>query len=154
MSSRTFNVRILQENSKCAIPVPFDPKVVFGKVRAPVKVTLNGYTYKSTIASMGGQVFIPLKKSHREAAGVEGGQQVKVTIDHDTEKREVEVPRDLAKALKARPPAWEGWAELSFTHQREYVEAIEEAKKPETRARRIEKTVEAIAARAAKKPTR
>jgi hypothetical protein len=113
-----------------------------------VRVTLNGYTYRSTIASMGGTVCIPLRKSHREAAGVEGGQTLEVRIELDTAKREVEPPADLVEALKAVAGAWESWSELSFTHQREHVEAIEEARKPETRARRIGKAVEAIAARA------
>ncbi len=71
MISKTFKATTLREGSMCAIPVTFDPKRVFGKVRAPVKVTLNGYTYRSTIASMGGPPFIPLRKSHREAAYLE-----------------------------------------------------------------------------------
>jgi len=134
----------------CFIPVPFDPREVFGKVRAPVKVTVNGYTYRSTIASMGGTTCIPLRKSNREAAGLEGNETVEVRLDLDTEKREVTPPTDFVKALKAAPPAWARWAELPFTHQREYVEAIEEAKKPETRTRRIEDAVKKIGARAAK----
>ena len=125
----------------CAIPLTFDPKAVFGKVRAPVRVTLNGYTYRSTIAAMGGPPCIPLRKSHREAAGLKGGETIMVRVDLDTEKREVTPPADLVKALKAEPPAWERWRELSYTHQREHAEAIEEAKKPETRTRRIATTV-------------
>ncbi|MEW6735375.1 MAG: YdeI/OmpD-associated family protein [Acidobacteriota bacterium] len=135
----------------CFVPVPFDPQAVFGKVRAPVKVTLNGYTYRSTIAAMGGTVCIPLRKSNREAAGLEGGETVEVKLELDTEKREVKPPSDLIKALKATPVAWDRWRELSFTHQREYVEAIQEAKKPETRARRIENAVLMLASQTAKK---
>jgi Domain of unknown function (DUF1905) len=74
MSSKTFKTIIVREGSMCYVPVPFDPRTVFGKVRAPVKVTLNGYTYRSTIASMGGTVCVPLRKSNREAAGLEGGE--------------------------------------------------------------------------------
>ena len=154
MVSKTVQVTILQEGNMCAVPVPFDPKAVFGVVRAPVKVTLNGYTFRSTIARMGGKVLIPLRKSNREAAGVEGGEKTSVKIEFDTEVREVEVPRDLAKALKDKPPAWERWRELSFTHRREYVESIQQAKKPETRERRIDRTVHAVAAKAAKKSNR
>jgi hypothetical protein len=142
MPSNKVTVTIQQEGSMCWIPVPFDSKGAFGKVRAPVLVTLNGYTYRSTIASMGGVVCIPLRRSHREAAGVEGGQTLAVRIELDTEKREVEPPDDLVEALKAVPGAWDRWCKLSFTHQREYVEAIEEARKPETRARRIAKATE------------
>jgi hypothetical protein len=134
----------------CFIPVPFDPAPLFGKVRAPVKVTLNGYTYRSTIASMGDGPCIPLRKSNREAAGLEGGETLDVTLTLDTEKREVKPPPDFVKALKAAPPAWDRWRELSYSHQREHVEAIEGAKKPETRTRRIENAVRAISGRKAR----
>ena len=144
MISKTFEVKIVREGQMCFIPLTFDPKSVFGKVRAPVKVTLNGYTYRSTIAAMGGPPFIPLRKSNREAAGLEGNETLEVRLDLDTEKREVKPPADFAKALKAAPPAWERWQEMSYTHQREYVEALAGAKKPETRARRLESAVQAI----------
>jgi len=134
-----------------AIPVPFDPKTVFGKVRAPVKVTLNGYTYRSTIAAMGGPLFIPLRKSHREAAGLKGGETLEVRLELDTSKREVKPPPDLVKALKAAPPAWARWQELSYTSQRECVEALEGARKPETRQRRLETAVSAIRQRPERK---
>ena len=129
----------------CAIPVPFDPKVVFGKVRAPVKVTLNGFTYRSTIAAMGGPPFIPLRKSNREAAGLVGGETLEVHLELDTEPREVAPPDDLVAALKAMPPALERWRALSYTHRREHVEAIEGARKAETRVRRIEAAVRMLA---------
>jgi len=131
----------------CAIRVPFDPKPVFGTTRAPVKVTLNGYTYRSTIASMGEGPFLPLRRSHREAAGLVGGETLAVTLELDSEKREVKPPSRLVRALKAHPPAWDRWQELSYTHQREYAEAVTGAKKEETRLRRIEAAVRAIAAR-------
>ena len=148
--TRTFRTRVVRDGSTCFIPVPFDPKPVFGKVRAPVRVTLNGYTYRSTIASMGDGPCLPLRRSHREAAGLEGGERLSVTLELDTQKREVEAPRDLVRALKGVPGAWQRWAELSFSHQREYVEAIEEAKKPETRTRRIEGAVRMVAGRPAR----
>jgi hypothetical protein len=151
MLSKTVRVTIFRDGSMCFVPVPFDPKSVFGKVRAPVRVSLNGYTYRSTIAAMGGTVCIPLRRSNREAAGLEGGETLEVEIALDTEKRVVTAPRDLVQALKARPPAWERWRELSFTHQREYAEAIREARKSETRARRIAEAVRKISNLAAKK---
>ncbi|MEQ1912923.1 MAG: YdeI/OmpD-associated family protein [Vicinamibacterales bacterium] len=144
MPSKTFRVTIVREGSTCFIPLPFDPKDVFGKVRAPVKVTLNGYTYRSTVASMGGPPFIPLRKSNREAAGLEGGETIDVRLDLDTEKREVVPPADLRRVLETTPRALEHWNRLSYTHQREHVEAIEGAKKPETRARRIEAAIRMI----------
>lgn len=144
MSAKTFKATILRDGSMCAIPLTFDPKTVFGKVRAPVRVTLNGYTFRSTIAAMGGPCFIPFRKSHREAAGLEGGETLAVTLELDTEKREVKPPPDLVKALKTSPGALERWRALSYTHQREHVEAIEDAKKPETRVRRIAAAVSMV----------
>lgn len=151
MASRRARVTLVSDGSMCAVPVPFDPKVVFGRVRAPVRVTLNGYTYRSTIASMGGAVCIPLRKSHREAAGLTGSETLDVVIELDAEPRTVKPPADLVRALRAAPPAWERWQELSFTHQREYAEAVEGARKPETRVRRIERAVSEIGARPARR---
>ena len=128
----------------CFIPVTFDPKAVFGKVRAPVKVTLNGYTYRSTIAAMGGPPCIPLRRSNREAAGLQGTETIEVRLDLDTDVREVKAPADFVRALKVAPPAWQKWRALSYSHQREYAEGIVGAKKPETRARRIASAVREI----------
>jgi hypothetical protein len=144
MTSKTFKVKIVRDGPMCFIPVTFDPKPVFGKVRVPVRVTLNGYTYRSTIAVMGGSPCIPLRKSNREAAGLTGDETLEVKLDLDLEKREVEMPKDLARALNASPGAAERWQALSFTHQREYVEAVDGAKKAETRARRIENIVKIL----------
>ncbi|WP_394821771.1 YdeI/OmpD-associated family protein [Pendulispora albinea] len=151
MSSKTFKATIFRDGSTCFIPIPFDPKPVFGKTRAPVKVTLNGYTYRSTIAAMGGPLCIPLRKSNREAAGLEGGETLDVTLELDTETREVKPPPELVKALRAAPPAWERWGELSYSHQREHVEAIEKAVKAETRIRRIASIVRELSAPAKKR---
>ena len=143
----TFTTTIYRNGGICFIPVTVDPKQVFGTVRAPVKVTVNGYTYRSTIASMGGPPCVPLRQSNREAAGVEGGETLDVTLTLDTEKREVKPPPDLARALKAAPPAWDRWRELSFSHQREHAEWVASAKKPETRARRVAGAVKMVRAR-------
>jgi len=151
VTSKTFSTTIYRDGGICYIPVTFDPKPVFGHTRVPVKVTLNGYTYRSTIASMGGCVAVPLRQSNREAARLEGGETLDVTLALDTEKREVKPPADLVEALKAAPPAWDRWRELSFSHQREHVEAIEAAKKPETRARRVAAAVKMVRARKPKK---
>jgi hypothetical protein len=92
MKSKTFTTTIVRDGSMCFIPLTFDPKSVFGKVRAPVKVTLNGYTYRSTIAAMGGPPCIPLRRSNREAAGLEGGETIEVRLALDTDQREVVPP--------------------------------------------------------------
>ena len=80
MSSKTFTTTIYRDGSTCFIPVPFDPRPVFGRVRAPVKVTLNGFTYRSTIAAMGGPPCIGVRASHREAAGVAGGLAASIAL--------------------------------------------------------------------------
>ena len=136
-----FKGTVLRAGPAGYIELPFDPKGVFGKVRAPVKVTLNGYTFTTTIAVMGGPPCIGMRTSYREAAGLEGGERLDVRVELDTAKREVKPPADLVKALKAAPPAWDRWQELSFSHQREHAEAVEGAKKPETRERRIANAV-------------
>jgi hypothetical protein len=145
--SRTFSATIIRDGAICFIQLPFDPRSAFGKVRAPVKVTLNGYSYRSTIAAMGGPPCVPLRRSHREAAGLEGGETLAVRVDLDTDKREAVPPADLVAALKASKTAWAGWNDLSYTHQREHVEAIEGARKPETRKRRIAAAVAAARSR-------
>ena len=104
MVSKTVVVEIYCECSMCFIPIPFDPKAVFGKVRAPVKVTLNGYTYRSTIASMGGTVCIPLRKSNREAAGLEGGETLAVETQLDQEARVSHWTQHGGKRIW--PPGW------------------------------------------------
>ena len=145
MASKTFKTTIVRDGSMCFIPLTFDPKPVFGKIRAPVKVTVNGYTYRSTIAAMGGPPCIPLRRSNREAAGLEGGETIDVRLDLDIDPRVVTPPADFVKALKSARSAWDRWQALSYSHQREYVEAIEEARKSETRRRRIDGAVRTIA---------
>lgn len=133
---KTFKAKIAMDGSSCTIPLPFDPKAEFGKVRAPVKVTINKHTWRSTVAAMGGPPCLPFRASNREAAGVSDGDTVTVRVEFDTDARTVTAPPDLLRALKTAG-ATDRWKALSYTHQREHVEAIEEAKKPETRARRI-----------------
>jgi hypothetical protein len=146
MPSKTFSATIVRDKGMCFIPLTFDPKVVFGKTRAPVTVTLNGYTFRSTIAAMGGPPCIPLRRSNHDAAKLDGIDTLTVRLDLDTEPRVVKPPADLVKALKAAA-VWDRWQELSFTHQREHVEAIAAAKKPDTRIRRIDRAVQMVHAK-------
>jgi Bacteriocin-protection, YdeI or OmpD-Associated/Domain of unknown function (DUF1905) len=146
-AKQTYTVTLVRDGAMCFVPVPFDPKAVFGKVRAPVTVTLNGYTYRSTIASMGGVVGVPLRKSNREAAELEGTETLSVTLAADLAPRVIEPPEDLLRALKATKGAVAAWQALSYSHQREHVEAIDGAKQPDTRARRIAKAVAMCAAK-------
>ena len=114
--------------------------------RHKVTVGINGYSYRSTVAVYRGRYFVPLAKEHREAAGVKANERIEMTLELDTAPREVETPRDLAAALKKAGLA-KDFAALAFTHRKEHVRAIEEAKAPETRLRRIEKAVAMVAAR-------
>src|ERR1043165_4849702 len=96
---------------------------------------------------MGGDChFMVVNREMREAAGLRGGETVPVTMERDTEARTVTPPADLARALKANKDARAAWDKLSYTHRKEHGRAVEEAKKPETRRRRIEKSVELLAA--------
>jgi len=146
-ASKTVKVTLQRDGSMCVVPVTFDPRAAFGKVRAPVVVKLNGYSYRSTIFSMGGSTFIPLRKSHREAAGVKGDETLPVTIALDVASRVVAIPADLARALRAVPGAKVRWDGLSYTQRRELAEAITGAKKQETRARRVRRALVALSGR-------
>ena len=128
------------------VPDAVVEKLASGK-RPKVAVTLNGYTYRSTVAVMGGQFMLPLAKAHREAAGVKPGQKVGITLELDTAPREVEIPKDFAAALK-KAGLRAAFDRLAFTHRKEHVRAIEEAKAAETRARRIDKALAMVAAKA------
>ena len=107
--------------------------------RPPVTITVNGYTYRTTAVRMGGAFFVPLSAENREAAGVAAGDDITVDIENDTAPREVALPDDLAAAMD--DAARSAYDVLSYTHRKEWVRWVEEAKKPETRATRIEKTV-------------
>ena len=135
--SRTFTIT---PDEAFEITLPFDPRQVFGKARAPVVVEIAGHSYRSTVAVMSGRTFVPLRRSHREAAGLKASEPFTVTLTLDTAPRTIDAPDDLREALETAG-VWDRWQTLSFTHQREHVEAIKGAKQPETRARRVAKCV-------------
>jgi bifunctional DNA-binding transcriptional regulator/antitoxin component of YhaV-PrlF toxin-antitoxin module len=126
-----------------SIVVPFDVEEIFGAKRVPVKVSINNAEYRTTIFRMRGTYFVVVPKHFREAAGVRAGETITVTMEKDTEKRAVEVPEDLAAALETAGLA-EAFARMSYTHRKEYVNSVNEAKKAETRVNRINKTVEML----------
>lgn len=109
--------------------------------RPPVRVTIQGHSYPSTIASMGGRFMLPVSAENRSCAGVSAGDDLDVQIELDTTPRTVEVPSDLADALGRDSDARRRFDQLSYSNQRRYVLSVEGAKQPETRKRRIEKTV-------------
>jgi Bacteriocin-protection, YdeI or OmpD-Associated/Domain of unknown function (DUF1905) len=134
-----FKTQITDHAPALGFDLPFDQKQVLGKVRAPVRVTINGYTFRTTVASMGGRVFIGMNREVRAGAGVEPGQRVEVELVLDEEPRTVELPTDLEAALDGSARAF--FDSLSFTHRKEYVRWIEDAKRVETRQARIARTV-------------
>jgi hypothetical protein len=144
-----FKTTIMQAEDMNAtgIVVPEDAVAKLGQGKKPkVVVLLKGYSYRSTIHVMGGKSLLPLAKEHREKSGVKGGEKVEVTLELDVAPREVEVPKDLAAALK-KAGVRSGFDVLAFTYRKEHVRSIEEAKAPETRARRIEKAIAMVAAK-------
>jgi hypothetical protein len=126
------------------IEVPLDVPAIFGRARAPVWVTINGHTYRATIAIYGSRYYLPVNRSNREAASVQAGDTVTVEIALDTHVRQVNVPDDLRAALDSDPDAAAEFERLSYTHQREHVVWIEAAGREETRARRIIQTLERL----------
>ena len=132
---------------KSATGLPVPPEVVealgAGK-RPPVRVTLHEHTYRTTVARMGGRFLVPVSAEVRKAAGVSAGDELDVGIELDDAPRTVDVPGDLAAALAAEPGAAEAWEKLAYSHQKEWVRSVEDAKKPETRARRVAAAVEAL----------
>jgi hypothetical protein len=150
MSSQRFRTT-LQLHGRTATGIAVPPEVVeslgAGR-RPPVRVTLHTsegpYTYRSTVAPMGGEHLVGVSAEHRAAAGVSAGDELDVELEHDTEPRVVEVPEDLASALEADPDARRFFDGISFSHQRAYTTWIEDAKKPETRARRVVQAAEML----------
>lgn len=112
--------------------------------RAAVRVTLNGYTYRSTVAVYGGVFMLPVSAEVREGAGVAAGDEVEVNLELDTEPREVEVPEDLATALTRNESASARFAALSYSNKRRLVVGIESAKTEATRARRVAKAIDEL----------
>jgi Bacteriocin-protection, YdeI or OmpD-Associated/Domain of unknown function (DUF1905) len=126
-----------------AITLPFDPKDEWGKVRAPVRGTIDGYPFTTTVARYGGVDYLAFRREVREGAGVEVGARVAIEVELDTAERVVAVPEDLAAAL-ADSGVRDVFDALSYTHRREYVSWVEEAKREETRAKRLARTVELL----------
>ena len=115
-----------------------------GGGRPKVTVALNGFTFQSSIARMGGSYWLGVSAERRAAAGVEGGRVYDLDVELDTAPRVIEPPADLSAALDAEPAARSRWEKLSYSHQRQQVEAITAAKTPATRERRIAKALEML----------
>lgn len=135
---------IVQLNGKTATGIPVPPEVVEslgeGK-RPPVRVTINGHTYRSTVASMDGEFMLPISAENRMSAGVAAGDEVDVDLELDTEPREVSMPPDFEEALDRDADARRSFDGLSYSKKRRIVLSVDGAKTAEARQRRIAKAI-------------
>lgn len=127
------------------VDIPFDVEKVFGAKKPRVRAVIEGVPYRGILARMGGeQHLLIILKGIREQIGKTFGDEITITIEPDTEPRVVEVPQDLASEFKKNKEAKAFFDKLSYTHRREYVNWINEAKRDETRQNRIAKTIEML----------
>jgi hypothetical protein len=141
-----FHTTILQ-SGKTATGIRIPDEIVDGLgagKKPPIRVTINGYTYRSTVAVMGGDYMVGVNADNRAGAGVAGGDEVDVDIELDTAPREVTVPADLAAALDAEPDARRTFDALSYSNKSWHTLQVEGAKTDETRQRRIARSVEIL----------
>lgn len=148
MAIKRFRVLLEKhENSEATgITIPFDvPKTYGTRARVPVRGTINGFPYRGTLFPMGGKYIFVVNKELRTNAKVKGGEMISMTMERDEEPRIITPPADLARALRANKDAQAAWDKLSYTHKKEHARAVEDAKRPETRVRRIEKAIAQLA---------
>lgn len=137
-----FESRLKQTGNNTGIVVPPEALETLAAGKRPaVTVVINGYEFTSTVGSMKGKSMIPFSAAHRQASGISGGDEIEVELTLDSDERSVDVPDDLASALAESPEAKAAFESLTYSKQKWLVHDIVEAKKPETRARRIEKAV-------------
>jgi hypothetical protein len=130
------------KNKQPGIPVPDEVVRGLGGGNKPsVIVSIGHYSYRSTVATMGGQFLLPISTEHRKGAGVDAGDEVEVELVLDTEERVVEIPSDFAAALEQAANARQFFDKLSYSNKRRFVISIEESKTAETRNRRIDKAI-------------
>jgi hypothetical protein len=142
-----FKVKLLGQTGSevAALKPPFDVIALFQrKGRVPVKGTINGFPFRSSLMNMGEGHMMVVNAQLRDGAQCKAGDTVTVLMELDEEKRRVEVPGYLKKMIDSDPKAKDFWLQLSFTHQKEYVREIEGAKKPETREKRIAAMMDAL----------
>lgn len=145
-NKHTFTATILNAGGGGAfVEVPFDVEQAFGAKKPKIKATFEGVPYRGILSRMGMDYHILIiLKSIREQIGKSFGDKVKITVELDTEPRVIEVPKDVMKELKQHKDAKTFFDTLSYSHKREYVMWINEAKRDETRQNRIVKTIEML----------
>ena len=140
-----FRTKILLSGKTAAgIEVPEKVVAALGSKRPPVRATINGFTYRTSVASMGGKFMMGVPPEFREGAGVKAGDTVDVDLELDTEPREVAIPPAFAAALGRNADAKRSFEGLTYSNKRRLVTAIEAIKSPETRQRRIAKTIDQL----------
>src|SRR5215469_11952415 len=122
-----------RKDASAAFTLPIDTRDVWGKAKVPVKVTINGYTWRSTVGNRGGIQYIVVNAAARRSAGVKAGDVVTIALEPDTEKREIEIPMALRRALGKK------LTQKLDAHKKEFIVWYSEAKMEDTRARRLEK---------------
>jgi hypothetical protein len=144
-----FKVKLIgQERSEvAALKPPFDvPKIFRTRARVPVRGTINGYPFRSSLSNMGDGHMMAVNAELRAGGKCKAGDTVEVVLQRDLEERVVQVPTDIKNVIASNKTAQTTWDSLSFTHQKEWVRAITEAKKEETRQSRIDKMMAALKA--------
>ena len=143
---QTFTGRIQNAGGGGAfVEIPFDVEEAFGSKRPKVKALIEGVPYRGTLVRMGSEHHMLLiLKGIREQIGKTFGDEVRIIVEADTEPRTVEVPPDLMKEFRKNKDAKAIFDKLAYTHRKEYIRWIEEAKRPETRATRVVKTIEML----------
>ena len=141
-----FHTTILQgDKTATGIRIPDEVVEALGSGKRPaITVTINGFTYRSTVAVMGGTYMVGVSAENRAGAGVAGGDEVDVDVELDTAPREVEVPADFAAALDAEPGARRTFDALSYSNKSWHTYQLNAAKTDETRQRRIGKSIDAL----------
>ena len=141
-----FTTQLQPRGNASAVVLDDDQVAVVGEGarRFPVVATVNGYTWRTSVTRMKGEFLLGLSREVRDGTGAQIGDEVEVTVELDQAPREVEVPEALAAALAADPDASAIFERLAFTHRKEYARWIAEAKRDETRQRRVEQAVEMI----------
>jgi hypothetical protein len=132
-------------SSVAAVNAPFDVKEVFGTIaRVPVRGTINGFPFRSSLMPMGGCHYMAVNRTMREGAGCKAGDTVSVVMERDTAPRVVEIPAVLRKAVARNKTAQTNWKKYSFSNQKEMALAITSAKQEETRARRVARIMDIV----------
>ncbi len=146
---KTFET-ILLEAGKTATGIEVPAEIVSSlspSKKPAVKISINGYEYRSTIAVMGGKFMIPVSAEHRIGANIKGGDSLTVGLELDTEPRILEIPADLAAAFEQNEVAKAKFEQLSYSQKRIHTLSVEGTKNPETRAKRVLKAIEALVAK-------